>query len=184
MNSSFFFSILDTKIQRHSDDWKLYLLFRKIVNIVFSFKIVKSDLDQMHLDICEFINTFKRLFPGETVKYKMHHMTHYKKLILKLGPLSLLSTLRFERLHQVAKGYLETSKNRKNLPYSFMNNYVLSLSIDSKEFEEEKEVIFKEDINDLIEENYIEFVKLDQDLYAYSSSILIDTEIKINGFYI
>lgn len=178
------FSILDTEVPRHSDYWKLYTLLRRIVNIVSSFEIVKIDLDQMYLDICDFINKFKILFPNETVTYKMHHMTHYKDLILKLGPLILFSTLRFERLHQLAKGYLETSKNRKNVPFSIMNSYLLYLSSHDRNFDEEIELIFKEDIEKLIEENCIQFLALDKDVYVYSKTVLADIEIKLGCFYL
>lgn len=83
----------------------------------------KSDLVFLEKLVNKFLIVFKKVFPGETITFKMHHLLHYSSLILQFGNLKLCSTLRYERVHQKISRSLEGSRNRKNLAKSIAKRF-------------------------------------------------------------
>uniref|UniRef100_A0A0N5BUT4 ATP-dependent DNA helicase n=1 Tax=Strongyloides papillosus TaxID=174720 RepID=A0A0N5BUT4_STREA len=94
---------------------ELYLL-RKIVKILFSHDIGSDDIKTLDMMIGKHLR-FMSTETGRLV-YKQHLLTHYPNSIIQLGPLTSVSTLRFESGHQPHKLNSLTGKNRVNEPLS------------------------------------------------------------------
>lgn len=70
-----------------------------------------------------FLKNRLRLFPKETLKYKHHQFLHYADLLPTVGPLILLSCMRFEAKHQFFVSYAEIMKNHKNVTLSLARKH-------------------------------------------------------------
>lgn len=133
------FSTFDKKINRYSDVWKLYLLLRRIIEFSNSFIVKRSDLDQYHSDIQNYLEGFFNFefHKNETFTYKMH----YKRSFEIFGPLVYISTLRFERVQQKLKQFMKASKNHKNVSFSMTKSYLHYISTQKHEKDQiEKEI--------------------------------------------
>jgi len=57
-------------------------------------------------------------FSNSSLKPKFHFLTHYGRLLLKNGPISLTSSLRYEAKHKVLKAYANSIPCRINLAHT------------------------------------------------------------------
>lgn len=64
---------------------------------------------------------------NDTLKRKHHFLLHYPNLILKLGPLAHISSMRYEAKHREFKQYAHVSCSRINLPHSLANKHQMKL---------------------------------------------------------
>lgn len=184
------FPLFDKKINRYCEDWKLYLLLRRIVEFAYSFKVKRIDLDQFHSDILNFLEMYSKssTFSGQTFTYKLHHLTHYKQSFERYGPLIYLATLRFERVHQKLKNFVRSSKNRKNVPLSMAKAYINHLATQKDERNEielendrERELEFDE-VKINVESECLKF--LDNKKTKLLNRCLVEnTELQIGNVY-
>ena len=97
--------------------WELYILMRRITILCLKSSISQNDID----DHKELIRKGHELFlklTGTILKVKYHNLLHYPLVASIVGPLSQLSTIRFEAKHRLLKQRAQTSSNRINLPHT------------------------------------------------------------------
>ena len=82
-----------------------------------------GELEQLMYSYC---TEFPKLYPGVSIKPKMHYMLHLPQQLLKFGPLRHQNTMRFEAKHGWFKDY--RWKNFVNLPFSLSEKHQLYLA--------------------------------------------------------
>lgn len=109
--------IIGNLVPLNSEHWHLYILLKQILDIClmksirFEHSIVLKNLVHEHHEL--YLQLFKtNLIP------KHHHMLHYPTVLQKSGPLSLLSSMRFEAKHKEFKDTAKSITSRKNAPYT------------------------------------------------------------------
>lgn len=122
-----------TNIKRDSNEWKLYIQLRKIVDFLESDFYDKKDVEIVQKDIEHFVYNYS--FIIQHVKPKVHVLTHIEKLIKEFSVLKLLSTLRLERLHKLNKTAIKTSQNFISLPLQVVKFWALNFTQNSFTFE-------------------------------------------------
>ena len=96
-------------------DWKLILLMREIVCYVCAPAMTADQIAYLNVLIEEYIQSRVELFPSHPLKPKHQYLCHYPELILPLGPLIRLWTLRCESKHTFFKQCARKLHNFKNL---------------------------------------------------------------------
>ena len=96
--------------------WRLYQIIHELVSMLVCPKIVKEHIPIMAALITEHHRLYLELFPWQTLKPKHHNMLHYIELLLKVGPLSLLSCWRLEARHRPFVRISKVNCNYVNLP--------------------------------------------------------------------
>lgn len=119
--------ILMHSISKNSNEWKLYLLLRKIVNFLLSPSFLREDIEVLEQDIKKFCLNYSFFFSSGT--FKVHHLTHYVMAIYAFGPLFFYSTLRYERVHQFIKRLVKNSQNFGTLPHQIAHSWATQFSI-------------------------------------------------------
>ncbi|XP_056605722.1 uncharacterized protein LOC130424250 isoform X3 [Triplophysa dalaica] len=91
--------IMGDKVKEPMDDvWQLTLQLKDIVEMICAHRISLPDVAYLDVLIQEYLSCRFSLFPGHRLKPKHHYLRHYPALILKLGPLIRLWTMRFEKM--------------------------------------------------------------------------------------
>ena len=90
-------------IDVESDVWQCLLKLTEVVEIVCAPEIHKSTVPYLNSVINEYLSMRKKLFTKIKLRPKHHYLTHYPELILQLGPLIKVFTLRFESKHTFFK---------------------------------------------------------------------------------
>jgi hypothetical protein len=108
--------VIGDLISCDNEAWLLYLHLRQIMDLVFSPRISKPEIDLLRVLISEYLQMRCKLFPLEPVKNKHHHMVHYPRLIALNGPMSRFWCMRFEQKHQRYKRLAHITGNFKNMP--------------------------------------------------------------------
>lgn len=99
-------------VPRDDPQWELYVNLRVICEILEKPAISMEDLQQLSEHIERLLRKFKE---SDTLKFKFHFLTHYRRIINLWGPLKPISTFRFEAKHQSVKDFIKSTKNRINL---------------------------------------------------------------------
>ena len=97
--------------------WELYILMRRITILCLKSIISQNDNHELKELIRKHHALFLKL-TGTTLKAKYHNLLHYPLVASIVGPLSQLSTIRFEAKHRPLKQGAQTSSNKINLPYT------------------------------------------------------------------
>lgn len=113
--------IKDTKDQV----WQLAIMLKEVVEIVCAPKISAAQVSFLQVHIQDYLETRKHLFPSDKLKPKHHYLLHFPFLIMKLGPLIRLWTLRFESKHSYFKRCVRRTQNFKNVCETLANNHQL-----------------------------------------------------------
>lgn len=95
--------LIGDKVPENDDMWKLYLLLRDIVDIVFADTCSVGDSVYLKCKIEDHHSLFMTLFPDRRMLPKHHILVHYPQVMRKVGPLSRCSSLRFEAKHNESK---------------------------------------------------------------------------------
>lgn len=129
LNFFIFFSlIIGDKVNPENIHWKVYLSFRKILDIVLMNSVFKSDVRKIPLLVHECLSLYKRTY-NCTLKPKLHHLLHYENVLDQIGPLVKVWAMRNEGKHRQHKRYSNVTFNRKNLPLSLCRkDFTLCLS--------------------------------------------------------
>lgn len=118
--------IIGDRIRETQDQvWQLVIMLKEVVELVCAPKISTSQVSFLQVHIQEYLETRRHLFPSEKLKPKHHYLLHYPSLILKLGPLIRLWTMRFESKHSYFKRCVRRTQNFKNVCQSLANNHQL-----------------------------------------------------------
>lgn len=109
--------IIDDLIPRNNCMWKLYLILSEILHIVTISAITLENIEGFKSLTSEYIKLHLKLFKMP-LKIKHHHLVHYPKLMKKFGPLSNMSSIRYEAKHKQLKENSKVITSRKNACYA------------------------------------------------------------------
>lgn len=95
--------LIGDKVPANDDMWKLYLLLRDIIDTVFADTCSVADGIYLKCKIEDHHTLFMTLFPDRHLLPKHHNMVHYPQVMMRVGPLSRCSSMRFEAKHNESK---------------------------------------------------------------------------------
>jgi len=101
-------------IPKDAEYWQLYILLRKIIEIVTLKSIQPSYALLLKTLISEHHQLYLKLF-NTNLKPKHHHLLHYPDIMKKVGPLSHLWSMRYESKHRESKLTGHSITSRKNI---------------------------------------------------------------------
>lgn len=108
-----FSTIIGHKVHRLTTEWLLYIKLREIFDILSSKTIDMNSFVQEHHEL------YLHCFPDDHLRTKYHFMIHYGRICFMVGPLDLISSMRFESFHKKFKNVATTTTCRKNLLTTF-----------------------------------------------------------------
>lgn len=108
--------------------WPCIFTMLKILQIVYSSSITKSDLKDLKHYVSMHLQLLIELFEANLIP-KHHMMTHYHLIIEMVGPLIHLSTLRYETKHRQFTRYAQQSNNYMNVSKSLSAKYQKSVTL-------------------------------------------------------
>lgn len=112
----------------------MVILLIEILKIISSPKISSNILPYLHNQIQQYFHLRTINFPSIKLRPKHHFLEHYPKLISIFGPLTRVSTLRFESKHTFFKTAVRSQKNFKSITKSLTVSHQLlqcSLSVNN-----------------------------------------------------
>ncbi|CAN7944385.1 unnamed protein product, partial [Ixodes hexagonus] len=102
-------------VPKDNDAYSVYLALRRIVDIVCAPQLTTNTIPYLRVLVSDFYSAFTEVFPDASVIPKMHYLIHYPRLIRLYGPLSKLSSMRFEAKHQYFKSLARKTRNFTNI---------------------------------------------------------------------
>ncbi|CAH1114429.1 unnamed protein product [Psylliodes chrysocephalus] len=118
----FFSFIIGDLIPKDDEVWNFFLCLLKIIDILLSKEISKSEISLLAVLIEEHNQNYIRLF-NDTLKPKFHFLLHYPTVIKKSGPPRNYWCFRFEAKHREFKLYAHAITSRKNICHSLTKKY-------------------------------------------------------------
>lgn len=103
--------------------WLLYLALLEIVEILSLHSITSRNVEKLEIIIPKYLHNLLELFPDFTLKPKHHFLLHYPDIIRKVGPVSKISTERFEAKHRDLKKVANNVQTRKNIPLTLAKKW-------------------------------------------------------------
>ncbi|KAL4148289.1 hypothetical protein QTP88_002565 [Uroleucon formosanum] len=119
--------IIRDKVLTNSEFWSIYILIRKILDLVISRCVEYEDSLLLQSLIDEYHELYLRLFKTH-LRPKHRHMTHYSHILRNSGPLVSLWSMRFEAKHKEFKDIAHSISSRKNIPYTLSLKSQLKLA--------------------------------------------------------
>lgn len=114
-----FATIIGHKVNHGTKEWKLYIVLRDILEIIFAKTIVKR-AHELSADLAhEHHESFLACFLGQTLKPKHHKTVHHPSVMFMIGPLAFISSMRYESYHKKFKNVARTTNCRINLLKTF-----------------------------------------------------------------
>jgi len=107
--------------------WDLYIMLRKVMDLLVSPSIDKERLALLRTLIAEFNELYLK-FSKEPLKPKFHFLLHYPTVMEKFGPVIHFWSMRYEAKHRVSKLYARASFNRRNICKSLAIKHQLQLN--------------------------------------------------------
>lgn len=183
-----FLPILNIYLSKNSDLWKLYLLLRRIINFCYSTTVYEIDLGQFEYECKIFNRAFFNIFNQSRTPFKVHHIQHYAHAIKSFGPLFYLSTLRYERVHQLLGRLVRGSQNFTTLPKQIAMRWSLISLMNLSKPEITDDSIYEcyevAEIKDNVCSNLHGLINLSSELIVLNNAIVNDLEIKANQIYL
>ncbi|CAH1115891.1 unnamed protein product [Psylliodes chrysocephalus] len=96
--------------------WLVYLDLLEITEILSGSEISLSDIQCLEMVTSKYLNNLLHLYPHVTLKPKHHFLLHYPEILRKTGPVSKISSVRFEAKHRELKKIANSVQTRKNIP--------------------------------------------------------------------
>ena len=94
--------------------WEIYKKLCELISFLDKRSFTRESVDELRLIISSLNTLYIDLF-GANLMFKLHFLLHYPDLMLKLGPLKPLSSMRGEAKHKVLKGTARRTNCRINL---------------------------------------------------------------------
>lgn len=94
--------IISNLIPRDDEIWRLFQSMRDLVEMVMSYNHDRNAHSVLQTSISDYLRLLIQLFPG-SLKPKHHFLVHYPRILLNCGPISKLSSFRFEAKHREGK---------------------------------------------------------------------------------
>jgi len=114
-------------IPDNSEVWLLYILLKKIIDIVTSKAVQVECAILLETLITEHHQLYLKLF-HTNLKPKHHHLLHYPYIMKRVGPLSHLWSMRYESKHRESKLTANSISSRKNICYTLSAKHQLRLA--------------------------------------------------------
>lgn len=121
--------IIGDKVDPDDQVWQLVITLKELVELVCAPSISTAQVAYLNVIVVEYLEIRKDIFPTDHLKPKHHYLLHYPSLILKLGPLIRLWTMRFESKHSYFKRCVRRIQNFKNVCQSLANQHQLLQTI-------------------------------------------------------
>jgi len=119
--------IIGDLIPEQSELWLLYIILKKILDIVLCKWVKRGEITLHQTLIKEHHELYLRL-SHSNLKPKHHHMVHYPLIISKSGPLSHHWCMRFEAKHKELKETANSITSRKNITLTLSLKQQLQLA--------------------------------------------------------
>lgn len=107
-------------------EWCIYISLREIISIAHQKVLHINQHEHLESLISEHHENYIKYFGA--LKPKHHFMTHYSRIQKTVGPLSQLSSIRFESFHRKFKNIAKHTQCRKNILQTFAIKYQMQLS--------------------------------------------------------
>lgn len=107
--------------------WKCVQFLLKIVQIVYSYEITEIERRNLEEYVFHHLDLIKKVFNVKLLP-KHHFSTHYATLILLMGPIIYMSTMRYESKHQELKELIRTSRNFMNITHTITKKHQTQLT--------------------------------------------------------
>lgn len=111
--TSFGFMIGDL-VPKESPEWSVYLVLTEIISIVLRKKVHKNTHFLLRDLVTEHHTLFQNVFK-KNLTPKLHFMIHYPNIMKKVGPISGISSMRFESFHCIFKQIIKNITCRKSI---------------------------------------------------------------------
>ena len=131
MNLVLYFSlIIGDIIPEDSEVWYYYLTLREILDILLLKELSVSVITYLDVLITEHHHMYQNLFQKH-LKPKHHHLLHYKRCLLNVGPLSHLWAMRFESKNFQTKMFSQVIQSSINIckSLSIRHMYLLAYNL-------------------------------------------------------
>ncbi|XP_065665707.1 uncharacterized protein LOC136087129 [Hydra vulgaris] len=102
--------------------WEVFLLFRQISDILFSFTIKHNQITYLICLIGNFLYIFSIEYPDKMTP-KMHYLIHYPKMLCLFGLLRHLWCMRFESKHNYFIKLCHIISNFKNITFTLSKRH-------------------------------------------------------------
>lgn len=120
--------IIGDLVPEGNDTWKLYITLSTILSILMDPVVHPNCKEYLATLIAEHHELYC-IVSQDTLKPKHHFMVHYPDILLLIGPLTHVWSMRFEGKHRpVVKQVARQSGNRKNFPLTVATRYSLNIS--------------------------------------------------------
>lgn len=106
--------------------WRLYLLLREILILLHEKRVTSESIDFLEQLISEHHELYLKCF--DYLRPKYHFGTHYGFILRMVGPVSLVSSMRYEAKHQQSKEIARSTRSRKNLLHSLGIKHQLKIA--------------------------------------------------------
>ncbi|KAJ8672617.1 hypothetical protein QAD02_003876 [Eretmocerus hayati] len=106
--------IIGHKVPRSNEHWQLYLIVRRLIDILTAPKYTRSDLWNLRNLIHAHNSMYFKLYGH--LKPKMHFLLHYIELLLLNGPLINSWSMLFERKNKELRSIAVNTSSSVNLP--------------------------------------------------------------------
>ena len=124
----YFGLLLGDKIPKDDQCYRLYIVLNEIIKIITCKYYNVNFPDYLEILIEEYLYLRRQLFPHSPAKFKHHNLIHYPHVMRLMGPLSGLSSIRFEAKHQQGKKTSKTTSCRVNICRTIAIKHQLILS--------------------------------------------------------
>ena len=116
--------------------WHCFTTLLEIFRLLLSSSFSQFEILKLKYLIFDFLTLFKTCFPNANVKPKLHHLLHYPRYILLVGPLVAFWCMRFEAKHSYFKQISHSIGNFINLPLTLASRHQQSqcLSLNSSNY--------------------------------------------------
>uniref|UniRef100_A0A2S2NZU9 Uncharacterized protein n=1 Tax=Schizaphis graminum TaxID=13262 RepID=A0A2S2NZU9_SCHGA len=122
----YFGLIVGELVPTETEIWQLYIVLRKIIDICCA-RVLQPECSHLLDTLVSEHNRLYLYFSNSSLKPKYHILTHYGRLLLANGPISLTSSLRFESKHKVLKAFANAIPCRINLGYTLAHKLQLQM---------------------------------------------------------
>lgn len=173
--------LIGDKVPEDDQFWNLLISLKSLTEIIFSKKFYKKSHLILQLMIFEYLELLNQLFP-KSLKPKHHFLIHYARIQELMGPLSKLSSMRFESKHQFGKRVSKISLNRVNVCHSIALKEQYSLNFRFIKEKDNNQTDFDFKFGSMLSKiNYDEF-ELNNVINIQTENKIIETNwVKVGG---
>lgn len=116
---------LGDAVPQDDENWELFILLRRIMDIVFAPHVSMTEIGYLRLLIVDHHNLFKKLYPDVRMVNKHHHLVHYPTCFVMSGPMARMLCLKYELKHNLGKRFSHIMCNFRNPPKTLSMKYQL-----------------------------------------------------------